>query len=358
MVGRTEKRKIDHIRICLKEEVESILKNAGFNDIELIHSALPEINLGEVDLSTTFLGARLRAPLMILPMTGGHASGKKFNLIMAKVAQEFGVAFGVGSQRAAIENRRLATTFKVRSVAPDIFLVGNIGLPQLLKGHGVKEVRECVEMIDADAVSIHLNPLQEAVQPEGEPVFKKGLGRIAEICAGVDFPVIVKETGAGISGPVARKLEAAGVSAIDVSGAGGTSWAAVEALRSYDFVGLSFRDWGIPTAVCTAEVASSVKIPVIASGGVRSGLDAVKALALGADLVGVALPVLREAAKGEGYLRAFMGDFIKEMRVAMFLSGCKRIEELKKIPLAILGGTREWLLSRGLDPDTLAKGRI
>ncbi|MFN4132978.1 MAG: type 2 isopentenyl-diphosphate Delta-isomerase, partial [Candidatus Hadarchaeales archaeon] len=225
MVNRTERRKSDHVRLCLEENVEAILKGPGFEDIELIHSALPEINLEDVDLSTSFLGANLSAPIIVLPMTGGHTEGKNLNRIMAKAAQEFGLAFGVGSQRAAIENRKLAATFRVRDVAPNVFLVGNIGLPQLLKGYGIKEVKECVEMIDADAISIHLNPLQEAVQPEGEPIFKGGIKKISEICRGVDFPVIVKETGAGINREIAGKLVEAGAAAIDVAGAGGTSWA-------------------------------------------------------------------------------------------------------------------------------------
>ncbi|MEM2192238.1 MAG: type 2 isopentenyl-diphosphate Delta-isomerase [Candidatus Hadarchaeales archaeon] len=357
MGSKTERRKSDHVRICLEEEIESILKNPGFDDIELVHSALPEINLEDVDLSVNFLGANLRAPIMILPMTGGHARGKKLNLVMAKAAQELGLAFGVGSQRAAIENKKLAATFRVRDVAPDVFLVGNIGLPQLLKGYGIEEVKECAEMIDADAMSIHLNPLQEAVQPEGEPIFKGGIEKISEICRGVDFPIIVKETGAGINGEIARKLEGAGAAAMDGGGAGGTSWAGVEALRSSDAAGISFWDWGIPTAVCTMEVASAVEVPVIASGGVRCGIDAVKALALGADLVGVALPVLREATRGEKHLMAFLKDFIQEMKIGMFLTGCRKVEELRRVPIAIFGKTREWLLSRGLDLVSLARCR-
>jgi len=353
----TESRKGEHLTICLRRDVEAILKSSGFDDVELVHRALPELNLDEVSLKTKFLGKRLRAPLMILPMTGGHPRGKRFNLRLAAVAQEFGIAFGVGSQRAALENPRLLSTYRVRKVAPDVFLVGNLGVPQILGNDGSRTAKLAVESIGADALSIHLNPLQETVQPEGQPVYRGGLQAIAKVCRFLNTPVIVKETGSGISGPIAKDLVKAGVSAIDVSGAGGTSWAGVELHRAGKGIGATFWDWGVPTAVSVAEVTSSVRVPIIASGGIRSGIDIAKAIALGADLVGIALPALKAAAKGEKFLHNFLNNILLELRAAMFLTGCRKISELKRTDIVITGKTREWLFARGFDPDRISRGK-
>lgn len=353
MTGETEKRKSDHLRICLEENVEARIKFTGFNDIDLLHQAIPEIDLKEVNMRTSLFERDLEAPIMISPMTGGSKRGHKINLNLAEAAQELGVAFSVGSQRAAIENPDLEKSYQVRDVAPDVLLIGNLGMSQFENDYGVIEANKAIEMIDADALGIHLNLLQETVQSEGDTYYSNILESLSGITSGIEKPILIKETGAGINTETARKIESAGASAIDVSGAGGTSWAGVEALRggSKRFLGEVFWDWGIPTAVSTAEVSEAINnIPVISSGGIRTGLDAAKAFSLGADLVGIALPLLRESVIGKEEVIKWLNKFIHELRVTMLLTGCKRINDFKEVPLSITGKTREYFKTRGLNP--------
>ncbi len=351
--NKTSKRKLDHIKVCLNEEVEARFKTTGFEEIDLIHQAYPELDLDEVELGSTLFGKRLDAPIIICPMTGGHEEGQEINKALAEAAQELNVGFSVGSQRAAIEVPDLEETYRVRDVAPDILLFGNLGAMQLNGGYGIDEAKKTIEMIEADGLGIHFNSLQEAIQPEGHGDFKDALKGISKITSELEKPLYIKETGAGINSSVASKFVEAGARAIDVSGAGGTSWAGVEAIRekSSTELGDVFWDWGIPTSVSTAEVSETVDVPVISSGGIRSGLDAAKAIALGADFVGVGLPLFRAAAKGKEAVVDWLEEFVQELRVATFLCGCKNAGELQDAQLKVSGQTREWFVSRGIDLD-------
>lgn len=355
----TSDRKLDHINICLEEEIEGRYKTPGFEDIDFLHNAVPDTDLDGVDLGTSLFGKELKAPITICPMTGGHERGKEINKTLAGAAQELGLAMGVGSQRAAIESPDLAETYQVREVAPDILLFGNLGVAQIRQEYGVEEAEEAIEIIDADVLGLHLNPLQESIQPEGDTDFRGVLAGISALTSKLEESVYVKETGGGISGNIAVELVEAGAEAIDVSGAGGTSWAAVETLReeSRSDLGGVFWDWGIPTSVSTAEVAGSVGVPVISSGGIRTGLDAAKAIALGADLVGVGLPLFRSSTRGKEKVLNWLEEFIRELKTAMFLTGCSSLEELRDVPLVISGLTREWFSSRGLDIKQFQEGR-
>jgi isopentenyl-diphosphate delta-isomerase len=273
-------------------------KKTGFSDVELVHKAIPEVNQEEIDLSTSLFGKKMDAPIIITAITGGHPVSTDVNRKLARSAQKLNIGMGLGSQRAAVENPELTSTYKVaREAAPDAFLIGNIGAPQ------IELATSAAEMINLDALAVHLNPLQEAIQPEGDVDSQGYLENIKKTVQNVDIPIIAKETGAGISGNDAKLLEKMGVSAIDVAGAGGTSWAAVETYRSKDKdMGKLYWDWGIPTATSTIEATQSVNIPIISSGGIRNGLDAVKALALGADLVGMALPALKAVYQSDDAL--------------------------------------------------------
>ena len=331
----------------------------GFEDIQLVHRALPEVNKANINLSTTFLGKKFSAPIIVGAMTGGTEQATQINSSIAQAVENLGLGMGVGSQRAAIEDQKLEETYAItRKMAPNAFLIANIGGVQLVHGYGLKEVKKVVEMIDADAVAVHLNALQEAVQPEGQTNFKGVLAKIAEIAGALDTPVIVKETGAGISAEDAKSLEDAGVKAIDVGGVGGTSFAAVEYHRTsakQSLCGEPFWDWGIPTAVSLIEAVQTVKLPVIASGGLRSGTDIAKALALNASLASISQPILQTAIKSTKETEEKLSCLIEELRNALFLVGAEKITDLAKTPVVITGKTGEWLLARGFNLQKYAK---
>ena len=334
-------RKADHIRINLEEDVRSRL-TTGLERYRFIHQALPELNLEEVDTRVTVFGKTLAAPLLISSMTGGTREAEAINRHLALAAQETGIAMGVGSQRAALEHPELTPTFQVRRYAPDILLFANLGAVQLNYGYTVDHCRRAVEMIAADALILHLNPLQEAVQPEGDTRFAGLVDKIAAVCRALPVPVIVKEVGWGISEQAARMLAEAGVAAIDVAGAGGTSWSQVEMYRAQnDFqaqLAAAFADWGIPTAEsirCVRRAAPQVL--VFASGGLRNGVDVAKAIALGATLGGMAGVFLRAAARSAEATVETIRLVQRQLQVAMFAAGAKDIAALQRVPLKEVG---------------------
>jgi len=335
---QTSSRKKEHLFICAQKAVES--GESGFADIQLVHNALPECSMDAIDLSARFLGKNLKSPVFIAAMTGGHPDTLEVNKNLARAAQKYGLGMGVGSQRAALENPDFAESFTiVRDEAPDAFLCANLGAVQL-RDHGPEWADRSVEMIDADALCVHLNPMQEAIQPEGDHDTSGCLAAIAELCESSRYPVIVKETGCGISAEAAEKLWASGVSALDVGGLGGTSWAAVELVRAdtpaLRRLGEHFADWGIPTALSVLE-AQQGDGPVIATGGLRSGTDVAKAIALGATLSGMALPFLAPAMEHAEALDATIEQIHKELRVAMYCTGAKNLQELKRIRYYMTG---------------------
>ncbi len=333
----TEARKEAHLRLTLEGPVQEPVA-AGFAAYRLEHNALPEVNLADIDLTTTFLGKPLRAPLLISGMTGGAARAREINRNLATAAERTGVAFTVGSQRAALERPDLRATYQVRDVAPTILLLGNLGAVQLRRGYGIRECREALAMIDADGLVLHLNPLQEGLQAGGDTAFS-GLGEsIAAICRDLDRPVLVKEVGWGISGAVARRLEAAGVSAVDVQGAGGTSWARVEGLRAptdrLREAAAAFAGWGIPTPDCLRQTrAACPRLPLVAGGGVRSGVDIAKAIAMGADLASAAHPFLKPATQSVQAVVDRIEQFTFELRLAMFATGSSNLAALRHVPV-------------------------
>ncbi len=333
-MSETQTRKDDHIRICLEENVQFKENTNGLESYRFRHICLPELDYSEIDISTSFLGKTLAAPLLISSMTGGTEKARKINYRLARFAEEFGLAMGVGSQRVAIEKPEVTETFAIRSIAPSALMMANLGAVQLNYGYGLEQCQMAVDSIDADALILHINPLQECIQGNGDRNFKGLLDKIHGVCSKLSVPVIAKEVGNGISGEMAKKLIEAGVSAIDVAGAGGTSWAKVESQRANNDLqrklGQTFADWGLSTADCIKEIrALSPTIPLIASGGLRNGLEVAKALALGADLAGLAFPFLKAADESDEAVKDLIELLIAELKTALFCTGNKSIESLK-----------------------------
>lgn len=329
-----ENRKSEHLRVCIEEDVEFQQLTSGLEKYRFTHCCLPELDRSDIELGTNFLGKSLKAPILISSMTGGTELAHLVNTRLATVAQRYGLAMGVGSQRIALEQPELAPTFAVRSLAPDILLLANLGAVQLNYGCGLEDCLKLVELLEADALILHLNPLQEWVQSGGDSNFKGLLAKIEQICAQLPVPVIAKEVGNGISAPMAKKLIEAGVAAIDVAGAGGTSWAKVESQRAKDnrqrHLGEVFADWGLPTAECITAIRSvNSTIPLIASGGLKNGLDLAKAMALGADLAGLARPFLVAAIESEVAVDELVKFLISELEIVLFCTGNPNLSALK-----------------------------
>jgi isopentenyl-diphosphate Delta-isomerase len=348
------RRKGEHLQLAAEGDVET-RATPGWEDIHLLHDALPTIDAASIDLTTRFLGRTLRLPLVISGMTGGHGRAIAVNEMLARVAEKAGIAIGVGSQRAALRDPALIPTYAVvREAAPSAFVIANVGVSQLVKQGGepalaAKDVHAILRMVRADALALHLNYLEESVQPEGQTRATGTEAAIRALTRSCPVPVIAKETGAGISRSLALRLRRLGVKAIDVGGVGGTSFAAIEGMRAGErgdalrmSLGERFRDWGLPTAVAVVG-ASAARLPIIATGGVRSGLDAAKALALGATAVGVGRPFLQAALKGEQACLDWLASFELELRTAVFLSGIKRASDLSRVDCVITGRSKAWM---------------
>ncbi|MBN1538741.1 MAG: type 2 isopentenyl-diphosphate Delta-isomerase [Candidatus Thermoplasmatota archaeon] len=339
-----DRRKNDHIEICLKERTR--VSHDHWDDVHLLHQAVPSCDLDDVDLTTNFLGKKLSAPLMISAMTGGSDKAMEYNSLLARAAEEFGIGFGIGSQRAGLEDPSKIGSYSVVREFDIPLVLGNLGAPQFtsgrrdkVQGYSLKDVKRALDMIDGDAVCIHLNYLQEVVQPEGETNVSGLLENINELTD--EVKIVAKETGAGISREAALCLKEAGVTAIDVGGASGTSFSAVESYRVADGSGRSQRigktywDWGIPTPVSIK--LANVGLPLIATGGLRNGQDVVKAISLGADIGGMALPLLRAASGGYEELRKEILYIIDEIRIGLFLAGCRSAADIVG-PVHVLTG--------------------
>ncbi|MEH2467426.1 type 2 isopentenyl-diphosphate Delta-isomerase [Nostoc sp.] len=332
--AQTQNRKADHIRICLEEDVQCDQITNGLERYRFTHFCLPELNPDDIDISTTFLGKQLGAPLLISSMTGGTEQAAIINQRLAEVAQYYKIAMGVGSQRVAVEKPQVADTFAVRKYAPDVLLFANLGAVQLNYKYGLDECLRVVDILEADALILHINPLQECIQPKGDTNFRGLLDKISKLCSGMPVPVIAKEVGNGISAAIAEKLIAAGVAAIDVAGAGGTSWAKVESERAENplqrRLGRTFANWGLPTAECITTIrAIAPYVPLIASGGLRHGLDVAAAIALGADVAGLAMPFLQAAAISETAVAELAKVLIAEITTVLFCTGNATLYQLK-----------------------------
>ena len=365
MNDEVKQRKIEHVSVALGQDV-SAPQRANWNDIQFVHQALPEVDLDTIDTSVTFLGRTLRYPIFMSSLTGGHPDVTTINRNLAQAAEHYGLALGVGSQRAAIVNPAVAPSYAVtREYAPHAFLIANIGAPQLIEqsrhlAFTLAQAQEAIDMIGANALAVHMNSLQEAAQPEGD---RRAVGEAAalkKLTGQLSLPVIAKETGAGVCREQALLLRSCGVSAIDVGGAGGSSMSAMEAARSQSRgdtrtmnIGLLYKDWGIATPIAVVE-SSVAQLPLISTGGVRTGLDMARALALGATLVGMGFPFLKAASESYEAICELLETVIAELRVAMQLSGAATIAQLREVDIVVTGETRNWLTLRGFEEDLKA----
>jgi isopentenyl-diphosphate delta-isomerase len=368
MTDEVKQRKIEHVSVALAEDV-SAPQRASWSDIQFVHQALPEVDLDKIDTSVSFLGYTLRYPIFISSLTGGHPDVTTINRNLALAAERYGLALGVGSQRAAIVNPEVAPSYAVtRDYAPHAFLIANIGAPQLIPqarhaAFTIQQVRQAIDMIGANALAVHMNSLQEAAQPEGD---RRAVGEAAalkEVTRQISVPVIAKETGAGVCREQALLLRSCGVSAIDVGGAGGSSMSAMEASRSRSrgdertmSIGLLYRDWGIATPIAVVE-ASTARLPLISTGGVRNGLDVARALTLGATLVGMGFPFLKAASESFESVCELLETVIMQLKVAMQLSGASSLAQLREVDVVVRGETREWLIARGFKKELKAMAR-
>ena len=333
-----EKRKLEHLQICLNKNVQSAT-TTGLEQYRLIHRALPEMALQDVDTHVRFLGHDLAAPLLISAMTGGTEMAQMVNANLAVAVQALGLGMGLGSQRAGLEDADLMNTYRVRHLAPDILLLANLGAVQLNYGYGPEQCLRAVEAVGADALVLHLNPLQEALQPEGNTHFGGLLAKIEQVCRRLPVPVIVKEVGWGLAGRDARLLRQAGVAALDVAGAGGTSWSEVERHRSASpeaaRVARAFAAWGNPTAEALVEAREACPgLPIVASGGINTGIEAAICLALGANVVSIALRILRAAMSSAETVQETLRVILQQLRVAMFCTGARTLGDLDPSHLA------------------------
>lgn len=331
-VTQASRRKSDHLNINLEQDVSSGI-TTGFERYRFLHEALPDLNLDDIQTGRSLFGRSLNAPILISSMTGGTAEAKRINVRLAEAAQATKIAMGVGSQRVAFDDPRSISSFQIRSQAPDILLFANLGAIQLNYGFNIDTCQRAVDMIEADGLILHLNALQEALQPEGETAFKGLLSKIDSVCKGLDVPVIAKEVGWGFSVDTVNRLVDAGIAAIDVAGAGGTSWSQVEMHRatspSQAALAAEFKDWGIPTADAIAQLHDAfADLPLIASGGLRSGMDIAKSIALGASLAGMAGPFLKAANESAEAVIERIEQYIKVLQITMFATGSPSMDEL------------------------------
>lgn len=337
-----QNRKREHLQIVMHKNTSSC-SNPGFEDIILLPKSLPELDLSDIDISTNFLGKNLSAPLIISSMTGGSIESSMINQSLAKAAQKFGLAISVGSQKAMIKHPELSRTYEIKEYAPDVLLLGNIGIDYLISDDfSLADLKIALKKIKADGLFVHINTVQELVQPEGLKEYNGAFEKIKKVINNLDLPVLIKEIGAGLDLVSAEKLAKLRIKGFDVAGVGGTSWPMVESYRGSK-TGETFANWGLPTCLSLLTIKKKIKLPLISSGGIRTGLDVAKSIAMGAELAGIAKPFAVAAMKGEKILFEAIDQIITELRTAMLLAGTKNITELKRNKFLIKGDTRAML---------------